>query len=150
MLVIWWYNRWDMFNLPRSHGNSTGCWKTFTPTIYNLKPRWYHKVSYTRLKPVKNCIWLVIGVINAYKYIKTFCIIHQNTFAFENFGHKNLVFMQNKPDIRNQHNKLHLIVNFLSRKLFLQRSICSTYRLKSSKKWRRSMGRPNFAVNFFA
>ena len=50
-------------------------------------------------------------------------VIHQNVFVLEDADHQNLVFMQNKSDIRNQHKKLHLIANFLFKKILLQISI---------------------------
>jgi hypothetical protein len=92
---------------------------------------------------------LVIRVIVAYGCIKMFCIIRQNAFALEDFDHRNLVFMQNKPDIRNQHQKLHLIANFFPKHFCFKVRLVVHYGLKSGKKWRRERVRSNFEAKVF-
>jgi hypothetical protein len=49
----------------------------------------------------------------------------QNTLfslVFRDFDYQNLIFMQNKHDIRNQHQKLHQMTYILSKNIFRQNS----------------------------
>ena len=54
-----------------------------------------------------------------------FCIIRQNAFVPEDFDHQNMIIVQNKSDIRNQHQKLHLMTKFFIQKNSLQNSTVS-------------------------
>ena len=94
----------------------TGCKITFTAPTYNLKLKLRHKVFYTKLKPSKTASRGVIKPIIAYGRIEMFCIIRQNTFVLQDFDHRNMVVVQNKSSVRNQHQKLHLMTNFFYRK----------------------------------